>query len=99
MTNRQKKLGVTDDGYMQGIKQNEFLANFEAFKAKAATIRKGQYLGADIIREWFPEYADMECFVYTKLLQAQPFFFGLDATMHEHFIYTDTNGLDTLTVR
>jgi hypothetical protein len=99
MTNRQKKLGVTECGYIQGIIDGNFLANFDAFKAKAATIKKGQYNGAVIIKEWFPEYADCKWFVEMKLSQAQPFLFGLSATMPEHFVYTDTHGLDLLTVK
>ncbi|MEA4934968.1 MAG: hypothetical protein VB071_15495 [Lawsonibacter sp.] len=52
MTNRQKKLGVTEYGYERGIKNGEFLSDFEAFKAKAATTKKGQYRGIDIIKSW-----------------------------------------------
>ena len=99
MTNRQKKLGVTEYGYERGIKRGEFLSDFEAFKAKAATIKKGQYRGIDIIKSWMPEMAEYETCIYMKMQQAKPFFFGLDATLQEHFVYTDTNGLDTLTVR
>lgn len=93
MTGRQKALGVTEYGYQRGIVEGEFLADFEAFKAKAATIKKGQYRGIDIVEKWcgFASYA--------KLADFQRFFFGLDATMHDHFIYTDTNGLDCLTVK
>jgi len=99
MTKRQKNLGVTTFGYEQGIKQGEFLSNFEAFKAKAATIRKGQYYGIDIIKSWFPEYAEYQACAYTKLEQAQPFFFGLTARLPDYFNYSNTNGLDVLTVR
>lgn len=93
MTNRQKALGVTEYGYQRGIVQGEFLADREAFLAKAATIKKGQYLGRALATMWFGEYG--EC----KLFQIQPYLFGLTATMPEHFYYTDTNGLDCLTVR
>ena len=99
MTNRQKMLGVTEYGYYKGIKLGEFLGDIEAFTAKAAMIRKGQYHGVDVMRMWFPEYAAMDNFCYAKLQQAQPMFFGLTAIMHEHFNYTDTNGLDLLTVK
>lgn len=99
MTLRQKKLGVTEWGYTQGITDGEFLANFEAFKAKASTLKKGQYHGLDLIKAWLPEMASYEYSAYIKLQQAQPFLFGLDATMHEHFIYTATHDLDLLTVR
>jgi hypothetical protein len=99
MTNRQTKLGVTEYGYAEGIIDGNFLANFDAFKAKAATIKKGQYNGAYIMRLWFPEYAESDAFIYMKLRQAQPFFHGLSAVCSDHFHYTDTHGLDLLTVK
>lgn len=99
MTNRQKALGVTAYGYQRGIVDGEFLADYEAFKAKASTIKKGQHLGINIIRAWCPEYAEMDFFCIMKLEEAKRFFFGLTVNMPEHFYYTDTNGLDCLTVR
>jgi hypothetical protein len=93
MTKRQKMLGVTEYGYERGIIKGEFLADNEAFLAKAATIKKGQYKGIDLIEQWF----GFRC--YAKLAQVQPFLFGLTAIMPDHFNYTDTHGLDCLTVR
>jgi hypothetical protein len=93
MTNRQKALGVTQEGYNRGIINDEFLANHEAFLAKAATVKKGQYKGIDLVEKWF----GFKC--YGKLQQVQPYLFGLTAVMPEHFNYSDTHGLDVLTVK
>lgn len=94
MTKRQRALNVTEYGYQRGIIKGEFLADNEAFLAKAATIIKGQYNGMAICKEWFGQYAGD-----AKLEQMKPFLFGLTATMPEHFCYSDTHGLDCLTVR
>lgn len=97
MTKRQNALGVTEYGYQRGIVDGEFLADHEAFLAKAATIKKGQYFGRTIAEMWFSDWP--EWMAHSKLEQMKPFFFGLTATKHEHFNYTDTHGLDCLTVR
>jgi hypothetical protein len=93
MTKRQKALGVTEHGLERGIAKGEFLADNEAFLAKAATIKIGQYKGIDIVKQWFGFES------YTKLEQMQPFLFGLTAKYPKYFNYTDTHGLDLLTVR
>lgn len=51
MTKRQKALGVTEYGYQRGIKEGEFLADGEAFLAKIATVKKGQYIALDITKQ------------------------------------------------
>ena len=94
MTKRQKALNVTEYGYQRGIIKGEFLADHEAFLAKAAIIHKGEYNGITITKIWFGEDAG-----YAKLEQMKPFLFGLTAIMPEHFYYTDTHGMDCLTVR
>lgn len=99
MTTRQKKLGVTEYGYKRGIEFGEFLADYEAFVAKAATIKKGQYSGRSIAQAWFPEFSDMDGFIDMKLEQMKPFFFGLTVNLPDNFNYTDTFGLDCLTVK
>lgn len=98
MTKRQKMLGVSEYGYTRGIVNGEFLADYEAFKAKAATIKKGQHSGKSIAREWFPEFADCDLFIEMKLEEMKPFFFGLSVNHPSHFYYTDTFGLDCLDV-
>ena len=99
MTKRQKALGVTAEGYKTGITEGNFLLNNEAFLAKIATLKKGEYSGIDIIKQWIPEYAEYENCMYMKLEEMKPFLFGLTARIPKHFYYTDTNGLDCLTVR
>lgn len=93
MTQRQRKLGVTEYGYTRGIIEDEFLTGMEAFLAKAATIKKGQYKGMDIIEMWFGIRS------YMKLEQCKSFFFGLGVILPNNFHYTDTHGLDLLTVK
>lgn len=95
MTKRQKALGVTEYGYQRGIVKGEFLADREAFLAKAATIKKGQYTGLDITKQWIGEMGTAVIHEY----DVKPRLFGLSAVMPEHFYYTDTNGLDCLTVK
>lgn len=99
MTNRKKKLGVTEYGYNRGIVCGEFLADYEAFKAKAATIKKGQYSGRSIARAWFPEFADYDLFIDEKLEEMKPFLFGITVNLPDNFNYTDTFGLDCLIVK
>ncbi len=93
MTNRQKKIGVTQYGYQRGIKDNEFLSSNEAFLAKIATLKKGQYKGMDIIAKWFGYESE------AKLEQLKPYFYGVTAVKSEYFNYTDTHGLDLLTIK
>ena len=93
MTKRQIKLGVTEYGYSRGITKGEFLADNEAFLAKAATIKIGQHNGIDLIEQWF----GFRC--YAKLEQVKPFLFGISAKFPEYFNYTDTHALDLLTVK
>ena len=94
MTNRLKALGVTEYGYKRGILKDEFLADNEAFLAKAATIQKGQYNGIDITKQWLGEDVG-----YSKHEELKPFWYGLTAIMPKHFYYTDTHGLDCLTIK
>lgn len=101
MTKRQKMLGVTEYGYQRGIVEGEFLADIETFLAKIATVKKGQYLGRNVAKMFFAEECKRhgEWYVDCKLKQMQSFLFGLTAIMPEHFYYTDTNGLDCLTIQ
>lgn len=94
MTNRQKKLGVTEYGYTRGIVYDEFLADYEAFLAKAATIKKGQYRGIDIVKAWlgYESYVTLD-------YDFKPFFFALTVNLPDNFYYSDTLGLDCLTVK
>jgi len=100
MTNRQKKRGVTEYGY-RCCQMGMWLKDSESFLAKAATIRKGQYSGKEIAREWFeetcPDMADI--LAEANWTEIQGRFYALSVTHPEHFIYTSTLGLDVLTVR
>lgn len=94
MTKRQKMLGVTEYGYQRGIVDGEFLADIEAFLAKLATVKKGQCLGIEIARQWFEGICPQ-----VKLQQMKPFLHGLTALMPDHIYYSDTHGLDCLTLK
>ena len=93
MTKRQKALGVTEYGYDRGIIKGEFLADNEAFLAKAATVKMGQYHGIDLVEQWF----GFRC--YAKLEQVKPLLYGLSVKYPKCFNYSDTHGLDLLTVK
>lgn len=95
MTKRQKALGVTEYGYQRGIKEGEFLADGEAFLAKIATVKKGQYIALDITKQWCGEL----CAEIIHEYNVKPFLHGLTVNMPDHFYYTDTCGLDCLTVK
>lgn len=94
MTKRQKALGVTEYGYRRGCILGEFMADYESFFAKAATIKKGQYIGLDIAKKWF----DDEYVAAGLHPEMQRFFFAISCNCSSHFIYSNTHGLDCLTV-
>ncbi len=97
MTKRQKMLGVTEYGYQRGIKEDEWLADMECFLAKISTVKKGQYIGVSLTAKLM---GIDECMARIKHeYEVKKFLFGLTALMPEHFYYTDTNGLDCLTIR
>lgn len=100
MTNRQKKLGVTEYGY-RCYQLGMWLKDSDTFLAKASTIRKGQYSGKEIARKWFEEtFPDMaDILTEANWTEIQRRFYALSVTHPEHFIYTGTLGLDVLTVR
>lgn len=95
MTKRQKALGVTEYGYQRGIKEGEFLADMECFLAKMATLKKGQYKALEITKKWCGEMGARVKHEY----EVKPLLNGLTVKMPEKFYYTDTNGLDCLTVK
>ena len=100
MTSRQKALGVTEHGYQAGIVEGNWMRDIEAFAAKAATLKRGaQYHGKDIIKMWMPEYADMDGFVTAKREECIPYLNGISIMHPEAYHYTNTHGLDLLTVR
>lgn len=49
MNKRQMKLGVTEEGYQEGVVQGHFLYSEEAFLAKACQWRKGSHQLEDLM--------------------------------------------------
>lgn len=101
MTNRQKKIGVTEYGYQHGCKMGEWMRDSECFLAKAATIRKGQYRGYEIAKAWFAESDSEWSDILTEVNwnKIQGWFYGLSVNFPDNFHYTGTLGLDVLTVK
>ena len=93
MTKRQKMLGCTEYG-VERAKKGEWLADFESFMAKMATVKKGQYIGFDLFSKKF----GIDSHVKYEM-DVQKFLVALDVNCNKHFVYTNTLGLDCLTVR
>lgn len=96
MTRRQNKIGVTSYG-IQMLKQYGCISCIEAFIAALSTHKKGQFRGLDICKELFPtldeelailKFDDVKCLLNAATIIAPDFFH-----------YTNTLGLDTLTIR
>lgn len=95
MTKRQKALGVTEYGYQRGFKDGEFLADMECFLAKMATVKKGQYKAIELTKKFCGELGARAKHEY----EVKPKLYGLTVLYSDHFYYTDTNGLDCLTIK
>jgi hypothetical protein len=106
MTARQRNLGVTTYG-IEECKNGNYFANSDAFLARISTYKKGQYTGYNVMLklceeiiskfgfDWMtPE--DLACTNYEKV---KSYLRGLSATKSQYFYYTDTLGLDNLTIR
>lgn len=105
MTKRQINMGVTEDG-IKAAKSGEFLRDMEAFVAKMSTVKKGQYRGVDLTIKLIREADEKNglsfsegCARITHEYDVKPMLFGLTVRLPEYFYYTDTNGLDCLSVR
>ena len=101
MTKRQANMGVTEYG-IRVAKNGEFLRDSEAFLAKMSTVRKGQYKGLNLTIKFLKEVnLDITdgCARITHEYDVKRMLFGLSVKLPEYFIYTDTNGLDCLTVK
>ena len=102
MTARQRKLGVTAYGIEQFRKGN-YMADNESFLAWMSTQKKGDYIGRNILQKMYEElskmmgvdvtYTDSDLFKFKSMCK------GLSITHPEYFYYTDTLGLDNLTIR
>lgn len=95
MTKRQKALGVTEYGYQRGFKEGEFLADMECFLAKMATVKKGQYRGIELTKKFCGELGASIKHEY----EVKPLLNGLTFLYPDYFYYTDTCGLDCLTIK
>lgn len=106
MTVRQKNLGVTIYGIEESKKGNYF-ANSDAFLARISTYKKGQYKGynvmlklcEEIIRKFGFNWMTPEELACTNYEKVKSYLIGLSVTKPQYFYYTDTLGLDNLTIR
>ena len=105
MTKRQMNMGVTEYG-IRAARDGEFLRDKESFIAKLSTVKKGQYKAVELMSKFIKESCEkngltfMEgCARITHEYDIKPLLFGLSVTMPEYFYYTDTNGMDCLTVK
>ena len=95
MTNRQKAIGVTEYGYERGIKDNEWRADYECFLAKLATVKKGEYILTNLVAKWIGS----DCGASIIAEEIRPYVYGASVNHPDKFYYTNTFGLDCLTVK
>ena len=103
MTERQRKLGVTTSDIEQ-VKKGNIMADNGSFLAWMATVKKGQYLGRNVCKKMCkaiskhlpPNIETNEDLVFQEFKRKCK---GLAASHPEQFYYTDTLGLDNLTIR
>ena len=102
MTTRQRNLEVTTYGIEQ-VKNGNIIADIESFKAWMATVKKGQYIGRDICRKMYNEIGKVLGFEVSfdneDFWRFQSFCKGLAINYPQYFSYTDTLGLDNLTIK
>ena len=105
MTKRQFNMGVTEEG-IRDAKAGEFLKDMDSFIAKMSTVRKGQYKALELMKKFVKESCEKNgltfiesCVRITHEYDIKPMLFGLTVRMPEYFYYTDTNGMDCLTVK
>lgn len=105
MTKRQINMRVTEEG-IKAVKAGEFLKDMDAFVAKMSTVKKGQYKAVDLTIKFMKETCKKNDLLFyegaARILHeydVKPMLFGLTVRMPEYFYYTDTNGMDCLTVK
>lgn len=102
MTTRQRNLGVTAYGLEQ-LKKGNYMADNDSFLAWMSTVKKGEYRGRDILQKMYDKLSKMSgldaTFTDSDFFQFQCMCRGLSATHPKYFYYTDTLGLDNLTIR
>lgn len=93
MTSRQKEIGVTVFGYLQGIIMSDFLVDDAAFLAIAGTLDKGRYRLEEVLNLWFGyDYTESEMGEVHELLSK------LSTNKPHFFHYEDVYGVEMLTV-
>lgn len=105
MTKRQLNMGVTEEG-IRDAKAGEFLNDMDSFIAKMSTVRKGQYKALELMKKFMKESCEKNgltftesCVRITHEYDIKPMLLGLTVRMPEYFYYTDTNGMDCLTIK
>lgn len=105
MTKRQFNMGVTEEG-IRDAKAGEFLKDMDAFIAKMSTVKKGQYKALELMKKIIKEDCEKNgltfiegCVRIKHEYDIKPMLFGLTVRMPEYFYYTDTCGMDCLTVK
>lgn len=105
MTKRQINMGVTEEG-IRDSKAGEFLKDMDAFIAKMSTVKKGQYKALNLMIKFMRDAAEKNalpfdecCVKVTHEYDIKPMLYSLSIRLPEYFYYTDTNGMDCLTVK
>ena len=96
MTRRQENIGVTAYG-IEMLKKYGCISCTEAFLASISTHKKGQFKGIEICLEMFPGM-DKELAII-KMDDVRTFLNAISVIAPKFFHYTNTLGLDTLTIR
>ena len=88
---------------MMQLRKGNYMADNESFLAWMSTVKKGQYRGQYILHKMFDELSKKVGFdvTYTEstLFQFKAMCIGLSITHPDYFSYTDSLGLDNLTIR
>jgi hypothetical protein len=102
MTTRQRNLGVTAYGIEQ-VKKGNYMADYDSFKAWMSTVKKGEYIGRNLLQKMYDELSKIvgfeATFTESDFFRFQCMCRGLAANHPQYFYYTDTLGLDNLTIR
>ena len=99
MTKKQEALGLLCWDIEEGVKNGNFLRNKHAFLAKLSTLKKGEYIGIEVLKKWMPEMAEYDASMKIKHEEAIPYFHFAAISFPKYFGYSNTHGLDMLTIR
>lgn len=92
---------------MKDCKAYNYFATREAFLARISTYKKGEYTGfkvmvklcEEIIKSQKIDWVTAEDLAYSNYEKVKCYLRGLSITHPTHFYYTDTLGLDNLSIR